>query len=420
MQANTFSTSLLPRRNWLAHSIGALLIASTLAFAPHADARVFVSVNIAPPLLPVYLQPPIPGPGYIWVPGYWAWDDYYGDYYWVPGCWVRPPYAGALWTPSYWAWDDGAYVYYPGYWGLTVGYYGGIDYGFGYGGIGYYGGYWNNSVFYYNKTVNNITINNITNVYTGSPPAGAVVTTGRASFTGPNGVNHLATQAELANSRQVHTDPVAMQTRQQTLASRDASLRMSANHGMPPIAATSRAGSFMNAQRASTSAAMAAGSSRRDAAALGRSAQPSDGFVHHRNAVQQSNSSSALHERSGAAMERTPRTNDSRDAAIRSMQAMRANNAHAPREFFGSRPFVEHRQPTARVNEGTRFPSSAAPTGPERQIARNAGSREMPPMRSYEGPRPGGGMHERPAPRGVEQRQPAGDKPKDRDRHGGG
>ena len=30
----------------------------------------------------------LPGPGYIWTPGYWAYDPADG-YYWVPGTWVR-------------------------------------------------------------------------------------------------------------------------------------------------------------------------------------------------------------------------------------------------------------------------------------------------------------------------------------------
>ena len=37
-----------------------------------ANAQIVVSVGIAPPALPVYTQPVIPGPGYIWTPGYWA------------------------------------------------------------------------------------------------------------------------------------------------------------------------------------------------------------------------------------------------------------------------------------------------------------------------------------------------------------
>ena len=43
-----------------------------------------------PPPLPDYQQPPAPGDGYIWTPGYWAWCP--NGYYWVPGAWVEPPY----------------------------------------------------------------------------------------------------------------------------------------------------------------------------------------------------------------------------------------------------------------------------------------------------------------------------------------
>jgi hypothetical protein len=52
-----------------------------------------------------------------------------------------------------------------GYWGPHIGFYGGVNYGFGYGGVGYEGGYWNNGVFAYNRTVNNFGGVSITNVY---------------------------------------------------------------------------------------------------------------------------------------------------------------------------------------------------------------------------------------------------------------
>jgi WXXGXW repeat (2 copies) len=47
-----------------------------------------ISITIAPPALPVYVQPPIPEPGYLWTPGYWAYGP--DGYFWVPGTWVRP------------------------------------------------------------------------------------------------------------------------------------------------------------------------------------------------------------------------------------------------------------------------------------------------------------------------------------------
>ena len=116
-----------------------------------------------PPPLPDYNQPPPPGDGYIWTPGYWAWGP--AGYYWVPGAWVEAPYVGALWTPGYWGFYGGRYLFYPGYWGLHIGFYGGINYGFGYLGFGYEGGYWNAGRFFYNREYNHINERVVHNVY---------------------------------------------------------------------------------------------------------------------------------------------------------------------------------------------------------------------------------------------------------------
>ena len=106
-----------------------LVFATFLALPFASFAQVNISVGIAPPALPVYEQPACPAAGYIWTPGYWAWDQ---DYYWVPGVWVPPPRVGLLWTPAWWGWNNGAYVFNQGYWGPRVGFYGGINYGWGY------------------------------------------------------------------------------------------------------------------------------------------------------------------------------------------------------------------------------------------------------------------------------------------------
>ena len=55
----------------------ALLLAALLLLPAQMFAGVFISVSIAPPVLPVYVQPVCPAPGYIWTPGYWAYgpDD---------------------------------------------------------------------------------------------------------------------------------------------------------------------------------------------------------------------------------------------------------------------------------------------------------------------------------------------------------
>src|ERR1700758_642101 len=97
-----------------------LYMVMLLVFAMPSFAQVRISVSFGPPALPVYEQPLCPSEGYMWVPGYWAWDDDYDDYYWVPGTWVLAPEPGFLWTPPYWAWSDGAFVFYEGYWGPEV------------------------------------------------------------------------------------------------------------------------------------------------------------------------------------------------------------------------------------------------------------------------------------------------------------
>jgi hypothetical protein len=117
----------------------------------------------APPPLPDYDQPPPPGDDYSWTPGYWAWGP--TGYYWVPGAWVEPPFIGALWTPGYWGFYGGRYWFYPGHWGLHIGFYGGINYGFGYVGFGYEGGYWHGNHFFYNRVYNHIDVRTVHNVY---------------------------------------------------------------------------------------------------------------------------------------------------------------------------------------------------------------------------------------------------------------
>jgi hypothetical protein len=50
-----------------------LALATPLVATPSvAQIAVGLSITIAPPALPVYVQPPIPAPGYLWTPGYWA------------------------------------------------------------------------------------------------------------------------------------------------------------------------------------------------------------------------------------------------------------------------------------------------------------------------------------------------------------
>jgi hypothetical protein len=223
--------------------IRALIAALSLIALPvvsQAGLFVGVSVNIAPPLLPVYVQPPCPAPGYIWIPGYWAWDD---GYYWVPGTWALAPAVGLLWTPGYWGWAEGLYLWHAGYWGPHVGFYGGVNYGFGYGGVGYEGGYWRGREFYYNRSVTNINTTNITKVYNRTVINNVNVT--RVSFNGgAGGVMARPTATETTAAHEPHFGLTPVQRQQQQLASGNASLRAGVNGGRPAIAATPRAGEF--------------------------------------------------------------------------------------------------------------------------------------------------------------------------------
>jgi len=207
-----------------------------------ASAQIVITVGVPPPPLPVYDQPDIPAPGYFWTPGYWAYDDYYG-YYWVPGTWVEPPESGLLWTPGYWGYDNGNYVYFDGYWADQVGYYGGVDYGYGYTGSGYYGGYWQGDDFFYNRALNNITNVNIVNVYSKTVIIDA--NPNRVSYNGgEGGLTLRPTERQVAFAHQQHIQATSLQREHVQMASHDPSLREARNHGRPPIAATSRPNEF--------------------------------------------------------------------------------------------------------------------------------------------------------------------------------
>jgi len=214
-----------------------LVIAAALALSPLASfAGVFISVNIAPPALPVYTQPICPGDGYLWNPGYWAYGP--EGYYWVPGVWVQPPSVGLLWTPGYWGWGGGAYLFHAGYWGPHVGFYGGINYGFGYGGAGFYGGRWDGGHFAYNTAVVNVNRTVIRNTYVENVHVNNTVINNRTSFNGGSGGIQARPNAQEASyERENHIQPTAEQQQHVQLAHADRSNFASANGGHPQHAA---------------------------------------------------------------------------------------------------------------------------------------------------------------------------------------
>jgi hypothetical protein len=221
----------------------ALLALLALVFLPQkSSAQIAVSVAFGPPALPVYELPPCPQDGYIWTPGYWAWDPDDG-YYWVPGTWVLAPEPGFLWTPAWWGWEGGAFLFHEGFWGPHIGFYGGINYGFGYFGTGFVGGRWDGGVFRYNTAVLNVNTTIIHNTYIDRTVIVNNTTVNRVSYNGgQGGITARPTPEEERVSQERHIAPVAAQVQHVQAARSNPELRATQNQGKPPIAATSRPG----------------------------------------------------------------------------------------------------------------------------------------------------------------------------------
>ncbi len=221
----------------------ALFLVVILSISAASLAQVGIAITIGPPPLPVYEQPVCPEEGYLWTPGYWAYDYDYDDYYWVPGTWVMAPEVGFLWTPGWWGWGGEAFIFHEGFWGPTVGFYGGINYGFGYGGVGFFGGEWRGGAFFYNTAVMHVDTVHITNVYVNR----SVIVNNDSHIAyngGEGGITARPTPAEEAAEHGRHIPPVAAQTQHMQAARANPELRASVNHGKPPIAATARPGDF--------------------------------------------------------------------------------------------------------------------------------------------------------------------------------
>lgn len=221
-----------------------LLLAFLVSLIPATShAGVFISVGFAPPPLLVYEQPLCPQPGLMWTPGYWAYGP--DGYYWVPGAWVPAPYEGALWTPGYWGWSAGLYIWHPGYWGPHVGYYGGVNYGFGYMGIGFVGGEWRGGVFAYNAAVMHVGFGGVwgNRVYTDRSivERNTIINARHVAFSGgPGGINHPPTSQERAYMNERHMGPTAAQSQHMQSAMNNRGAYYNVNHGHPAQVAVSR------------------------------------------------------------------------------------------------------------------------------------------------------------------------------------
>jgi hypothetical protein len=97
--------------------VGALLLVAALGsssacLGPYDSAG--ISVAVGPPPLRVDARIAAPGPGYLWVDGYWDWG--HGDWVWVPGAWARAPHARATWVRPGYHQRHGRWYYSRGHW----------------------------------------------------------------------------------------------------------------------------------------------------------------------------------------------------------------------------------------------------------------------------------------------------------------
>jgi hypothetical protein len=236
--------------------IPGFVIALSAALLPLAGAAqvgpcVSVAVGVPPPALPVYQQPPAPMPNYIWTPGYWAWGQY--GYYWVAGTWVPPPAIGLYWTPGYWAYSGGGYFWSSGYWGPTVGFYGGINYGFGYFGAGFAGGMWSGSAFRYNTAVTTVNRSVVKNVYFDKTVVNRDLRVahnhGRVSFDGGHGgISARPTLSQRAAARDRRVGATPLQIKHAQAAGQNRNSLVAFNHGKPPVTATATPIASVNRQ----------------------------------------------------------------------------------------------------------------------------------------------------------------------------
>ncbi|HXO60969.1 MAG TPA: hypothetical protein VN850_04080 [Candidatus Acidoferrales bacterium] len=364
------------------HYIKTALLAAIIFVIPaasFAQISVGIAVRVAPPELPVYVQPECPGEGYIWTPGYWAYGD--DDYYWVPGTWVLAPRVGVLWTPGYWGWGDGGYYWHAGYWGPHVGFYGGVNYGFGYVGVGYLGGRWDGGHFAYNRAVNNVNVTVIHNTYNTRITNNYYSST-RVSYNGGNGgVRARETAQEQRAAREQHIQATNVQFQHEHAARSDRSQFASVNHGRPNVVATPKPGAFND--RGVVHANAAAASNTRANARAG-------------NTVNSNNArpNGARNDRPNTASQ----PNASRGANANRTNAAQANNAprNAPTNHQAEARTVSPRNTSSdRPNNAGRATNNTRANTTDRPVTQHSSpQRSAPPVRQ-----------EQSAPRSAPQQQ---------------
>lgn len=79
---------------------------------PPGGSDIYVEVAPPPPQTEVVVTSP--GPGFIWVSGYWGWNA--GRHVWIAGSWQRPPSGFHAWNAPRWEHRGRGYVFVRGGW----------------------------------------------------------------------------------------------------------------------------------------------------------------------------------------------------------------------------------------------------------------------------------------------------------------
>jgi hypothetical protein len=74
----------------------------------------YVIVREAPPAFIVERRPSPPSGEYIWIDGFWHWND--RQYVWQAGYWARPPHEHFIWVAPRYERHEQGYRYTPGQW----------------------------------------------------------------------------------------------------------------------------------------------------------------------------------------------------------------------------------------------------------------------------------------------------------------
>jgi hypothetical protein len=106
----------MKRTAWTLSKISAIsaVAVMTCNLATMAEAQVGIYIGRTPPPIRYEARPPLPGPDYAWIDGYW--QPYGNSYRWVGGRYDRRPYEGAYWSHPHYDHYQQGWAVHEGHW----------------------------------------------------------------------------------------------------------------------------------------------------------------------------------------------------------------------------------------------------------------------------------------------------------------